>query len=373
MRTHNPVHILVTALLLMVLIVLSCGDSPVVNVLLDEDAGIPVDTISAVDSIGILMGDSCYTIGAITNFTMFSGAQPVIVDRVKGTVSLFDENGVFVRNYGRQGEGPGEFQHPMSAIKLSSGTVVIIDRYANVNSYDMSGEFLGSWSFSGMGGALLDCIPFDESTMVCYFFSMQRVEEGFSINYSLKRYNAITGEIESEYFNWFGEPSASTDFTPAYLAVASDEEGTMYLSRLQSDVWAVEVYGADPAPVDTILLFADRERTSLSGMGIVPGIMPLQYQIQDGDNFQQAAVNMPEEQPFISALGVDGEGNIWCRRGGLPGDRWDVVSPEGEHLREVLAVLPDSAYYIDMDVTPHGILAFDIFTEDYHKLYIMGE
>jgi hypothetical protein len=48
-----------------------------------------------------------------------------------------------------------------------------------------------------------------------------------------------------------------------------------------------------------------------------------------------------------------------------------VVSPDGEFLREVHAELPDSAYFIDMDVSPHGILAFDMFTEDYHKLYLM--
>jgi len=61
----------------------------------------------------------------------------------------------------------------------------------------------------------------------------------------------------------------------------------------------------------------------------------------------------------------------WCRRGGLPGDTWDVVSPDGEFLREVHAELPDSAYFIDMDVSFHGTLAFDMFTQDFHRLYMM--
>jgi len=55
----------------------------------------------------------------------------------------------------------------------------------------------------------------------------------------------------------------------------------------------------------------------------------------------------------------------------LPGDIWDVVSPEGEVLREVLVAMPDSAYFFDMDVCPHGIIAFDMFTEEYHRLYIL--
>ncbi len=224
-----------------------------------------------------------------------------------------------------------------------------------------------------MGGAVLDCVPFDESSFICYFFSMNQVDEAFKINYSLKRYDAISGEVLTEYFNWFGDPSLSTDFIPAYLAVASDGEGVMYLSRIQSDIWAVEVFGANPTPLDTLVLFSDRERIPIPEGDIVMGIQPLQYGIQEGDNFQQASVNFPEEQPFISALGVDGDGNIWCRRGGLPGDHWDVISPSGEQLREIFVTLPDSAYYIDMDVNPYGVLAFDMFTEDYHKLYIMGD
>ena len=224
-----------------------------------------------------------------------------------------------------------------------------------------------------MGGAVLDCIPFDEASLICYFFSMQLVDEGFKINYSLKRYDATSGEILTEYFNWFGDPISSTDFIPAYLAVASDGEGLMYLSRLQSDIWSVEVFGSDSIALDTIALFSERERIMVSEGEIVPGIAPMYYAFQDGDNFQQASINFPDQQPFISALGVDEDGNIWCRRGGLPGDYWDVVSPDGEHLREVFVTLPDSAYYIDMNVNPHGILAFDMFTEDFHKLYIMGE
>lgn len=368
--TVNPVSIIL--LLVLALILAGCGETPAATLPTEEEA-IPVDTITAVDSIGILMGDSCYTLGAIADFTMFPGASPAILDRVKGTVSIFDSTGIFLNSFGGFGQGPGEFQHPFALSRLSSGIVVVPELMGRMNILNSSGEYLNSWTMDGMGGLALDCIPFDDSTFVCYYFAMKMNDEGFGINYSLKRYHALSGEVLTEYFDWFGDPDPSTDFTPAYLVVTSDGNGKMYLSRLQSDSWAVEVYGADPVALDTLFLFTERERIPAPDTVMVPGAVNMRYGIQDGDNFEQATVNMPEQHPFISALGVDGQGNIWCRRGGLPGDRWDVVSPEREHLREVLVTLPDSAYYIDMDVSPNGILAFDMMTEDYHKLYIMGE
>lgn len=358
--------------ILSALFIMGCGEPPAGNELVQKEA-IPIDTLIAADSIGILMGDSCYTLGAIADFTMFPEASPAILDRMKGTVSVFDSTGIFVNSFGGFGEGPGEFQSPMSLVRLSSGIVLVTDRYMKVVSFNSQGDYLSNWTMDGLGGFSIDCMPFDDSTFVSYSFSMRRNESGFGINFSMNRYDAITGEVLTEYFNWSGEPKPSTDFTPGYLVAASDGRGKVYLSRIQSDSWMIEVYGADATPVDTISLFPDRERIAAPDTVMIPGTVYIAYAFSDGETQETAYVNMPEFHPFISALGVDGDGNIWCRRGGLSGDEWDVVSPEGEHLREVIVALPDSAYYIDMDVNPYGILAFDMMTEDYHKLYIMGK
>ena len=328
-------------------------------------------TLVAVDSIGIFLGDSNYVLGAIADFTMLSDAQPVIRDRIKGKVSVFDNSGEFIRSFGRFGEAPGEFQGPIAVTALSSGIIVVIDRYAKVISFNPTGNYLNDWSMEGLGGFPINLIPFDDSTFVSYNFSMRRTEEGFGINFLMSRYHALTGEILTDYFDWTGDPNPSTDFTPGYIVTASDGKGTMYLSRIQSESWMVEVYGADEMPVDTIYLFPERQRVAASDSVMIPGTVYIGYAFSDGETQQTEYVNMPEFHPFISQLGVDGAGNIWCRRGGFPGNWWDVVSPEGELLKEVFVSLPDSAYFIEMDVCPDGILAYDMMTEDYHKLYKM--
>jgi len=339
----------------------------------ETELQIQVDTLIPMDSIGVLMGDSRYMLGSIADFTTFPGGKPVILDQLKGTVSVFDSTGVFLNSFGGLGEGPGEFQSPMSLVRLSSGIILVMDRQAKVISFNSQGEYLNGWNVEGLGGFAIESMPFDDSTFVSYSFSMRRNDSGFGINFSMNRYDAITGEVLTEYFDWSGEPNPSTDFTPGYLVAASDGRGRVYLSRIQSESWMVEVFGADATPLDTISLFQERERIAVPDSAMIPGTVYIGYAFSDGETQETTFVNMPEAHPFISALGVDADGNLWCRRGGLPGDMWDVVSPEGEHLREVFVTLSDSAYFIDMDVNPNGILAFDMMTEDFHKLYRMGE
>lgn len=348
-----------------------CGKTPA-----HYDAGdasaCGTDTLYAAHSIGVLMGDSNYVLGAIADFTTLPGGRPAILDRMKGTVSVFDSSGVFLYSFGGLGEGPGEFQYPFFTTALESGIFVVAELMGNVTALDSLGNQLGRWKLPGFGGLPMDVMPFDDSTFVCYYFGMH-MDESPSISYSLERYHAVTGEPITTYFMWTGSPNPSTDFTPGYIAAAADGQGRLYMSRVESPRWMVEVFGGEAEPLDSILLFPDRERTALPDSGgFVPGCHPVHYAFSDGSGAMvQEAVNMPEEHPLISQLGVDERGDIWCRRGGVPGDIWDVVSPEGEYLGEVLAAFPDSGYFMEMDVSPHGVLAFDPFTEDFHRLYIM--
>jgi hypothetical protein len=347
-----------------------CGGAPSESDGIAESS-MSVDTLRAVDSIGVFVGDSSYVLGAVADFTTLSGGRPAILDRVKGTVSVFDADGTFLYSFGGIGEGPGEFQYPMMITALESGTIVVAELMGSVTALDPSGNQLGRWRYQGMGGLPLALMPFDDSTFVCYYFGMS-VEAGPMNRYSLERYHAVTGEVLTTYFHWDGEPNPSTDFTPAYITAAADGNGRVYMSRIENESWMVEVYEDGPEPVDTIALFPDRERGPVNNeWGFVSGCVPVRYGYSDGTSQSWETVNMPQRQPLISQLAVDAQGNLWCRRGGVPGDVWDVVSPGGEHLRQVHVTLPDSAFFIQMDLNPHGILAFDMFTEDYHRLYLM--
>lgn len=108
--------------------------------------------------------------------------------------------------------------------------------------------------------------------------------------------------------------------------------------------------------------------------GFVPGTWMVSYAYQDetGSSGMQST-NAPELHPFISDLGVDTDGNIWARRGGVEENLWDVLSPEGEWLRVVVveAFTPESIPKVVMG--SGGFIAFELNPEDVcHVLVLRG-
>ena len=161
--------------ILLLIFMMACGSQETAE---SEEitASDPVDTVAVVDSIGVLMGDSNYVLGSIADFTTLSGGRPAILDRVKGTVAVFDSTGEFLLDFGGFGEGPGEFQRPFHMAALESGIFVVTQLMAPTLALDSTGGYLGNWQFPGFGGMSLDCMPFDDSSFVCYYFAMQMEE-----------------------------------------------------------------------------------------------------------------------------------------------------------------------------------------------------
>lgn len=355
-----------------VLLCASCGVKPE-EPAAASDAIVP-DTLVAVDSIGILTGDSNYTFGAIADFAPLSGGGVAVLDRIAERVSIFDGEGVFVRSFGRHGEAPGEFQWPASLCVLPSGTILVLEGASGkVNVFDSTGVFLSSWMMEGMGIYPMEVEAFDDSSFVAYDFSMDMDESGLSTLFTLWRYDAFSGEVLSRYVTWEAPSSESTDFTDAYLVFDADGAGRVYLSRVASDRWMVEVFEADEVPVDTLLCFPDLPRIAVeSDSQHVPGVPRISYMYQDTGqgNMASGTTNMPGFMPFVAGLEVGPGGNLLALRGG-PGARdWDEITPAGEPAGIHHMALGDTSSVILLEASASGgIYAFDAVSEDYHRLY----
>lgn len=351
----------------------SCGDPqpPVVQ------NGLPVgaDTLRAVDSIGILSGDSCYVFGHIMDAAPIPGGGLAVLDRITCRISLFDGNGEFLRSFGRMGEAPGEFQLPVKFAVLSSGNVVVGELLnGRVTLLNPEGSCISSWNYEGLGGIPLMMLPFDDVSYLSYNFALVMNLTTLELRFSLRRYDASTGDVLAEYMVWEGAGRPETDFVPAYIcAAANTETGLVYMSRCDAEVWRIEVFDATGAPVDTLEPFPDRERLPVDmAEGFVPGTWMVSYAYQDeaGSSGMQST-NVPELHPFIGDLGVDAQGNIWARRGGVEQDMWDVLSPGGIWLREVVveAFTPESMPKVVMG--PGGFIAFELNPEDVCRVLLM--
>jgi hypothetical protein len=69
---------------------------------------------------------------------------------VNARVVKFDQNGRFIKAWGRKGEGPGEFNLPHTLVIDSRGRVLVGDRSNNrIQIFDQDGNFLDQWTQFG--------------------------------------------------------------------------------------------------------------------------------------------------------------------------------------------------------------------------------
>ena len=88
-----------------------------------------------------------YTLGAID---VGPEGEIVVLDAGEYKVRVFSSSGESLRSWGRQGEGPGDFQSP-SRVAMARDTIAIEDQ-TRVHFFDAGGAFLNSATVGGRSG-----------------------------------------------------------------------------------------------------------------------------------------------------------------------------------------------------------------------------
>ena len=97
-------------------------------------------------SIGVVDGADEYMLGNVASICAHNG-RILVVDRQVPVVRMYNYEGDFLRNIGRQGGGPGEYDGPTS-IRVSpvDGTIFLRDgSRGRLNVYDSEGESIDTW------------------------------------------------------------------------------------------------------------------------------------------------------------------------------------------------------------------------------------
>ncbi len=367
MRKYKIVLLICLLLFLMA----GCGadvDSTPVNEL-DSLRLVPVDTI------GVLMGDSTEMFGNIFDATFLPSGELVVVDLLKRCASVFDSTGQFVRQIGRPGAGPGEFQHAPTYVLWFPGSEIITireDVTGDWLTYSLSGEFIDKRDL--VERMIMDIVFLDDSTAA--FYTTDVKWNTLEVSYSVQSVDTDTEKPISDILFYESPLEPSSDFIPGYVMLAGGN-GNLFLSRTNSQHWSVEVYSRDGELLNTLERTDDTERLpvilpeSEEETPAVPGIETFTV-MTTGDNglSMMKTTNLPEEHPIISALAIDSEGRLWSRRGGFPASTWDISDTEGNRIAVVDVVLPDSVCH-NLIVSPYGLLAIDNRNSDFHRIYIM--
>jgi len=336
-------------------------------------------TVFPSDTIGILMGDSNYVFGTISDAVSLDNGNIAVLDEAGCCCRLYGSDGGFITQISRRGSGPGEILLPGGLVRLSDGTLLILDHASGTQRFQQSGEFIElrtdfqgqnvpqwAWGVNDLGyvGAVTE---------------MEMIDDVLTVNFIIGRWDDDP-QCSVEYFrNSFPfnpermDEFLSNSFFSATFAAA--EDGTAFVAPISSDRYIVNVYNQDGSLYSTI----ERE---------MPRIEKNEEEILEETAMITAILKergIPEDQirytpdPFRwmippQGLGADGEGRVWVANGASDEVIMDVYSREGDHLAVVRfqgVKNPDIMDYLNIKVQPERILIYSLQDPDYPRLYVV--
>lgn len=115
------------------------------------DKALPA-TLEDVFRVGSMAGADWETFGEVGGVAFDGQGQLYVFDRQSSRIVVTDARGKFVREVGKQGEGPGELRMPAAFTVLRDGTIVIADMgHRAYQLFGPDGAFLRMVSFGGNG------------------------------------------------------------------------------------------------------------------------------------------------------------------------------------------------------------------------------
>lgn len=296
-------------------------------------------------------------------------------------VRIFDRTGTWLRSFGREGDGPGEYRGPGRMFRLQGDTIAIFDtRLRRLTLLDDHGQVLRTISPNGIGRRpqILTVLP-DGSSLH---------EEEIILGYNPAEYtqqyaNYILygpdGEVRDslpvqprvEVAVWGDGPMAGPrlfeegtqvagDWSGYWVGIASEPEIRRY--SLSGSQEMLMRWPADPReiPADAAEIALEEALASLSS-GIDPEPMTTMYRSRE----------VPDLYPAHGPIMVDALDHLWVQRFESPGPRdtteWRVFDPDGRLVANV--VIP--AGHRVMDIGEDYILAVgrDDFDVEYVRMF----
>jgi sugar lactone lactonase YvrE len=140
-------------------------------------------------------------------------------------VVKFSKDGKFIKQWGRHGSGPGEFEVPHALALDSQGRLFVGDRANNrIQIFDQDGKFLEEWNqFSRPSGIYIDA-----HDLIYVTDSESTDRAGYGNHPGWKRGIRIGSAKDGTVTAFIPDPSPGSGATSAAEGVAADQEGNVY-------------------------------------------------------------------------------------------------------------------------------------------------
>jgi hypothetical protein len=275
-------------------------------------------------------------------------------------IAVFDSAGHFLRNIGRKGHGPGEFNSPMSIAAAGDGEVYVLDAVpARLMRYRRAdGAFVGDWAMEAASSVPMRMEVAEDGRVAVEFKPM-----------TPKTYQNTSSSVVA-WVDTAGRmtPIVELDSVTRLRQNTNMPGGTRSVLMdppfAPRPVWTLDGHGG-------VLYGHGREyavyRRTPSGSALAfrgEGEAAAVTQV-DRDGFLGTErgkalkeVEFPERKGFFSRLVADPQGVVWVQRpGSSRTESWDVRARDGRRMgtlrvpprMRVLAVTPRSLYVLQLD------------------------
>ncbi|HEX2202495.1 MAG TPA: 6-bladed beta-propeller, partial [Longimicrobium sp.] len=160
-------------------------------------------------SVGAEEGESWEMLSNAEQVAFDRADNLYVLDRGNGRVLVFDPRGRFVRQIGKKGQGPGEFEVPVALSVLPDGALAVLDlAHQNVSVFAADGALRRTYPWRqewGMPGRQLAAHP--DGGLVALLRPMLRFDRGRAVQTGTQSFNRLTlGAGEAETAKMFDIP-----------------------------------------------------------------------------------------------------------------------------------------------------------------------
>lgn len=337
--------------------------------------------------VGSLQGSDWDSFGAIAHVAFDGAGNLQIFDTQALRISVVDQAGTLLRQFGRSGEGPGEFvggASPRLAVLTDGRTVVFDSGKLTFNIYTPVGEFERLVRFGGgTSFVFLPALQVERETDAVLATSLvvmvpvpADADESESGMRPVQRL-VLSGEevvMETAGRGWAPLGKAALGFAPAFAAGALPDGG---VALTDSSGYTIKIFTPSgelarilkrpihPEPATEDAIEAERERvlaeaTSILGPTADQAVGQAAEILRQGlerERNRIQSMEFHEEIPVIRALKTSWDGSIWVQRRGVePSDDGaiDVLTPDGVYVGTYTA----GAIEVPDAFGPEGLVAF---------------
>jgi hypothetical protein len=275
-----------------------------------------------------------------------------VVDQKPGVIKEFGADGRYLRSFGREGGGPGEFQ--VAFIAAAPGVLVLHDpRAARTSVFDSTGQFLRSWSSS------------------CCYWSSIFVSQDTVIHVQTGNVQRAPTAVKQRRYLRYRLDGTFLDTMAIYTGGATDLKVWQIAGGSGKDSWAMATdiplvpsvsLALDPAG-GAVVGWPDRYQFIASATGrdttqivtlaaspvavsdarrtrIRDSMVSLYEKDYDPSTVREAfqLADIPGTAPFYESIQVDGRRNRWVHPddgGNRAAARFDVFDSTGAYLGAV--------------------------------------